>query len=85
MGRRILVPFSQLRCSVLDDARQGATRFSPKVSLKVTRVVVGGRLKKRQRGVSFKKNVIFAPNATLREVKKLYATPSQRPSGFLSN
>ena len=71
MGRRIRVPFSQLRFSILRAARRGATRCSRKVSPKVTRVVVGGRLKKRQRGVSFKKNVIFAPNATLREVKKL--------------
>ena len=56
---------------ILAGARRGATRLSRKVSLKVTRVVVGGRLKKRQRGVSFKKIVIFAPNATLREVRKL--------------
>ena len=49
-GRRILVPFSQLRFSILAGARRGATGLNRKVSLKVTRVVVRGRLKKRQRG-----------------------------------
>ena len=53
------------------ESRRGATDLGRMVSLKVARVVKGSRLKKRQRGVSFEKNVIFAPNATLREVKKL--------------
>ena len=71
MGRRILVPFAQLRFSILAGVRRGATGLSRRVSLKVTHVVVRARLKKRRRGVAFKKNVIFAPNATLREVRKL--------------
>ena len=55
----------------LAGARRVATGLSRRVSLKVTRVVVRGRLKKRRRGGAFRKNVIFAPNATLREAKKL--------------
>ena len=82
---QILVPFSQLRFSILAGARRGATGLSRKVLRKVTRAVVGGRLIKRQRGVSLNKNVIFAPNATLREACFFQATPFRRLCGFLSN
>ena len=49
-------PFSQLRFSILAGLRRGATGFSRRVSLKVTRVVVRGRLKKRQRKGCLKKS-----------------------------
>ena len=68
---QFLVPFSQTRFPILAGLRRGATSLSRKVSLKVTRVVVRGRLKKRQRGVPFKKITNFAPNATLRDAIKL--------------
>ena len=53
---QFLEPFSQLRFSILAGLRRVATGLSRRVSLKVTRVVVRGRLKKRQRKGCLKKS-----------------------------
>ena len=68
---QISAPFSQLRFSILAGLRRGATGFSRRVSLKVTRVVVRGRLKKRQRKGCLKKSRFL-----------LQTQPSERSENF---